>query len=467
MKNLAAKIRNVSFRNTIFAGYEKSILTHMKIVILNTSERTGGAAVAARRLLHALAKAGVDVEMLVRDRATKEEAVTSLNKGAWRRGVNFFRFLWERLVIFACNHFSRRNLFQVSIANTGLRVRRKALVQEADVIHLHWINQGFLSLKEIKRLVDSGKKVVWTLHDLWPATAICHYPGGCEKYQTGCSACPMLQPNSWVDLAKRVAQEKARIDWRQVTFVGCSDWIVQEARKSLWLRNARFMTIPNPIDTRLFRPMERRKARRELGLPEDKPLVLFAAAKLSDTRKGADLLLEACSRLVKDGEKDLEFVLLGNDSAKFASQVPFPVHILAYIADEPTLAMVYAAVDLFVIPSLEDNLPNTVMEAMACGTPCVGFRTGGIPEMIDHQVNGYVAASRDTDDLARGIHWTLHHPEPEKLSAACREKVLSHYEESVVAKKYIALYRNLTRDRKWNTNRRSPSSRSPITPSAG
>lgn len=417
----------------------------MKILILNTTEHTGGAAVAANRLLRALLCSGVSATMLVRDRATDDPAVVSLDRGAARRWLNFLYFVWERLVIYLCNRLSKRNLFQVSIANTGINIRRTAAFREADVIHIHWINQGFLSLDEIARIIASGKRVVWTLHDLWPATAICHYPGDCVKYRTDCSACPMMSENPLVDLAKRVARRKGKIDWRRVTFVGCSEWIARTASESVWLREARFVSIPNPIDTTLFRPIDRREARQRLGLPEEKRLILFAAAKLSDTRKGATFLLEACRLLAAEMEGEMEIILMGSDATELSALSPVPVRALGYISGAEKLAEAYSCADLFVIPSLEDNLPNTIMEAMTCGTPCVGFRTGGIPEMIDHEVNGYVADSRDSADLARGIAWVLRHPEPGNLSAACREKVMRCYQESVVAKKYIALYQEVTK----------------------
>lgn len=419
----------------------------MKILILNTAEHTGGAAVAANRLLRALLRQGVSALMLVRDRATDDPAVVSLDQGAVRRWLNFLYFVWERFVIYLCNRLSKRNLFQVSIANTGINIRRTAAFREADVIHIHWINQGFLSLDEIARIIASGKRVVWTLHDLWPATAICHYPGDCVKYRTDCSACPMMSENPLVDLAKRVARRKGKIDWRRVTFVGCSEWIARTASESVWLREARFVSIPNPIDTTLFRPIDRREARQRLGLPEEKRLILFAAAKLSDTRKGATFLLEACRLLAAEMEGEMEIILMGSDATELSALSPVPVRALGYISGAEKLAEAYSCADLFVIPSLEDNLPNTIMEAMTCGTPCVGFRTGGIPEMIDHEMNGYVAGSRDSVDLARGIAWVLRHPEPGNLSAACREKVMSAYQESVVAKKYIALYQKLIQEK--------------------
>ena len=183
------------------------------------------------------------------------------------------------------------------------------------------------------------------------------------------------------------------------------------------------------------------------GLNAEPEYSKLAAAKLSDTRKGAAFLLEACRLLAAEMEGELEIILMGSDAAELSALSPVPVRALGYISGAAELAVAYSCADLFVIPSLEDNLPNTIMEAMACGTPCVGFRTGGIPEMIDHEVNGYVATSRDSADLARGIAWVLRHPEPGNLSAACREKVMRCYQESVVAKKYIALYQKLIQEK--------------------
>ena len=167
----------------------------MKVLILNTSERTGGAAVAANRLMHALCKQGVEAKMLVRDKLSDDERVISVNQSWFQRRLNFLRFVWERLVIFLCNKLNRKDLFRVSIANTGVNVAAHPLVKEADVIHLHWINQGFLSLKGLRQLIATGKPIVWTMHDLWPATAICHSPGDCASYQTASAHCAFTVPH--------------------------------------------------------------------------------------------------------------------------------------------------------------------------------------------------------------------------------------------------------------------------------
>lgn len=399
----------------------------MKIVIINTSECTGGAAVAAGRLGKALQQAGIQVDKLVR-------------KDTW---LNRFRFYWERLIIFLCNHLNRKNLFAVSIANTGTDLSENSLIKEADIIHLHWINQGFLSMSDLGKLIDSGKPIVWTLHDLWPATAICHYPDECKKYQSECSLCPLQVTGSLFDLANWIYNRKMRIGLNKIHFVGCSKWITEMAQKSSLLEGASFASIPNPIDISVFKPLSKDDSRDRFHLSEGKFLLLFAAAKLSDRRKGAAYLIEACSVLKQYYADKIEIVLMGNGSEELCQALPFKVNSLGYISDTSTMVAAYSCADLFVIPSLEDNLPNTIMESMACGTPCVGFATGGIPEMIDHCVNGYIANYKDANDLANGIQWVLEHKDRQSLSDACVKKVRESYTEEVVAKQYMALYKEL------------------------
>lgn len=415
----------------------------MNLLLLNTSERTGGAAVAANRLMVALQKAGIGCRMLVRDKKTSNSDVLSVNCSFIAPKVNFVRFAWERFIIFLSNKLSRKNLFQVSIANTGTDISELSIVKKADILHLHWINQGFLSLNDIERLIESGKPLVWTMHDLWPATGICHYPDTCLRYQTECRDCPMQIGLPLLDLAKRTYQKKGEIDFSSVTFVGCSEWITAQARTSKLLKNARFISIPNPIDTSVFRPIDKHEARTFFNLPTDKYLLLFAAAKLSDTRKGAAYLVEAC-HLLKDTYKEkIEIVLMGNSSQELAETLPFKVNSLGYISDAGAMVSAYASADMFIIPSLEDNLPNTIMESMASGTPCVGFDTGGIPEMINHRLNGYVAKYKDSEDLASGIRWIIENSQKMNLSEGCVRKVHGNYTEAIISQKYIALYSSL------------------------
>lgn len=396
----------------------------MKIAIINTSERTGGAAVAAERLGNALKKSGIQVDKLVW-------------KDTW---LNRFRFYWERLIIFLCNHLNRKNLFAVSIANTGTDLSEDSLVKEADIIHLHWINQGFLSLRDIEKLVKLNKPIVWTMHDMWPCTGICHHARDCEKFQTRCESCFFLESKN-KDLSTSVFDKKLSLYKNaNITFVGCSQWLANRAKKSYLLRGNTVLSIPNPIDTEVYHPIEQDMARELLGLPSEKKLLLFGALNVTDKRKGIDYLIEALN-IIK--MQDMELVVFGQVKDDIRGLFPVPIHSMGYLSDESKIVTLYNAVDMFITSSLEENLPNTIMESMACGTPCVGFATGGIPEMIDHRVNGYIANYKDANDLANGIQWVLEHKDRQSLSDACVKKVRESYTEEVVVKQYMALYKEL------------------------
>ena len=221
----------------------------MRVLIVNTSERTGGAAVAASRLMEALNNNGVKAKMLVRDKETDRLTVAAV-PGQKRMQLCF---LWERLVVWLKLHLKREHLFDVDIANCGADITQLPEFQEADVIHLHWINQGMLSLKGIRNILDTGKPVVWTMHDIWPATAICHVALDCRHFEQQCSHCRLLPDGGGDnDLAAQIWQRKERmLSGRQVTFVACSEWLASEARKSGLLQGQQVERIPNPIDTHL------------------------------------------------------------------------------------------------------------------------------------------------------------------------------------------------------------------------
>ena len=410
----------------------------MRVLIVNTSERTGGAAVAANRLMKALNNNGVKAKMLVRDKETDALTVVGLPKSP----MLHWHFLWERFVIFCRLHFSRKHLFEIDIANAGSDITKLREFQEADVIHLHWINQGMLSLNGIRKVVQSGKPVVWTMHDVWPATAICHLTLGCHYFVNRCANCKYLPGGGGSnDLASRIWQKKQQMQADgNIYYVACSRWLESEAKSSALLKGQKITSIPNPIDTHLYKKGNKLEARQRLGLPLDKKLILFASQRVTNANKGMSYLIEACRQL-GDLMKDLcEVVILGGHAEEVVEQLPMKAHPLGYVNDEQRVIDVYNAADVFVLPSLSENLPNTIMEAMACGVPCVAFRVGGIPEEIDHQKNGYVAVYRDAADLAKGIAWVLQEADYESLSQQAVHKVTQCYSQQNVALKYLDVY---------------------------
>lgn len=385
----------------------------MKVVLINT-KTPGGAYVACQRLYHALQKQGVEVSFV------------GIKSTKWN-------FLWERFCIWVANQFSRKNLFAISIANTGTDISKLPEVQEADIIHLHWINQGGLSLKNIQQLQSLGKPIVWTMHDMWPFTGICHHANDCRNYEQVCLSCPKAADI----LAKKTFIAKQQI-WENISLVGCSRWIASLATNSSLSKACMVTSIPNPIDITIFSPVPKEEARKRLGLSMEKKYILFGAVNSTAAEKGLQYLLEADLCLQSE---DVCYLVVGLNGTKVIEHLHRQGVDLGYITDEHQKALVYSAADVYVTPSLAENLPNMIMEAMACGTPCVGFEIGGIPEMIDHKQNGYVAHYKDAQDLAAGIDWVL--SAKNDLGAAARKKVETAYAEPIVANQYIALYQSL------------------------
>jgi glycosyltransferase involved in cell wall biosynthesis len=416
----------------------------MKILLINKSDRTGGAAVACMRLFRAHQKNKLTVNVLVQEKLLDEPAVISTTTGWISRKINFLRFAWERLLLLY-NIGKRENLFAFSPANTGENIAKVTAVQQADILHLHWFNQGFLSLKSLRQLIKLKKPIIWTLHDMWAFTGGCHYSGNCSFYKKKCGFCHFLKNADEFDLSSRVFQKKRKLlENADMTIVTCSKWLADKAKESSLLTKFEIVNIPNPIDTEIFAPKNKLEARKALNLPADKKLILFGAANVLDKRKGIGYLVDAVELLIEKNPEHAnktELVLFGKSNQDISGLFELKINQLNHISSTIDLVNVYNACDLFVLPSLEDNLPNTVMEAMACGVPVVAFHTGGLPEMVEHQKTGYLAEFKNETDFANGINWVLVHANSEFLAENCRNKTLTEYSESVVSAKYQEVYR--------------------------
>ena len=312
-----------------------------------------------------------------------------------------------------------------------------------DIINLHWIGHGFLPIEFLKKL---NKPLVWTLHDMWAFTGGCHYSQTCDRYQAQCGKCPQLNSHSDWDLSRWVWQRKAR-SWQDLnlTVVTPSVWLKRCAIASSLFKEIPVEVIPNGLDTVVYKPIERQIARSILNLPLDRHLILFGAGYASDPRKGFSYLEAALECLSSQQySQPLEAVIFGGSAPETSSSIGLKVHYLGKLRDDTTLALAYAAADVFVVPSLQDNLPNTVMEALACGTPCVAFDIGGMPDMIEHQQNGYLAQPYETDDLAQGIGWVLRDRERHhRLSQRARAKVEEAFTLQHQATQYFLLYQSI------------------------
>jgi glycosyltransferase involved in cell wall biosynthesis len=224
--------------------------------------------------------------------------------------------------------------------------------------------------------------------------------------------------------------------------VAPSQWMAESVKRSKLLADRKVQQIPNTLDTEVFKPYDKLAARETLGLSKDQLLILsgFMPSK-NDKHKGTPYLLDTLSQLSK--KTNCELLVFGNRDEHTMPDFPIKTNFLGTINEEERLALAYSAADVFISPSLEDNLPNTVMESLACGTPVVAFKTGGIPDMVQHQYNGYLADYQSAADLAKGIDWVFHHPEPEKLGMNARNTVLSQFSEAIIAQKHLELYQSL------------------------
>lgn len=394
----------------------------MNILLINTYKH-GGAGIACRRLQEALTSQGHEVSLL-----TQEDI-----GGKWP-------FYAERLSFLPFEK-DKSVRFSFSLANFGTDISQHPLVQKADVINLHWVNQGFLSLKNIRQLAATGKPLFWTLHDMWAFTGGCHYSRGCRNFEQECGNCNYLHCPSARDLSHRIWQRKKKLFPENLKIITCSEWLAGEARRSGLFRNSTVQAIPNPINTDVFKPLEdsaRQQVRAEMGIAPGVHLLLFVAMKVSEERKGFRFLLEALDWLKANTHLPLEILVLGKAEPEALAAIPYPVHPLGLVSDTALLTQYYGLADVFAIPSLEDNLPNTVMESLACGTPVVGFETGGIPEMVEHHNNGVIVPQGNGKELGQAIHYLL--SDPQRMAdfrMAARNKVLESYAFKAVEARYI------------------------------
>ena len=421
----------------------------MKVTLINTSDAGGGAPAACLRLLKALHTQKVEAKLLVQYKKTGEKRVQGIVTGLFSRLRAKFDFLCERLPFIFFHERDKSVRFAFSRANAGKSIKDEKWIKDADILHLHWTNSGFLSIADLKELVDTGKPIVWTLHDMWAFTGGCHYSGVCNHFINQCGDCYFLRDEEPNDISYDGWLRKAAMyaDAKNITFVACSQWLAGVAKQSSLLQNFRITSIPNPIDTTVFSPQDKVDTREKWHINPFAKIVLFGAANINDRRKGLKYLIEALGILKTDyPETDfIEVVIFGKNKLFDVSQLPFRAHAFDLITSQQELAEIYSLADVFVTPSLEDNLPNTVMEAMSCGTPVVAFNTGGLPEMIDHLQNGYLAEFKSAAEFAEGIFEILYSDSEKNLSVNARNKVLENYNNEKVARQYIEVYKSLVK----------------------
>jgi glycosyltransferase involved in cell wall biosynthesis len=408
----------------------------MKITLLSTSDSAGGAAIACIRLAEALLTYGHTVRVLVMEKKTSHTWIHEVAPA--RKQVD--GLLKDLQYAFNQKFQTKSGLLFSGNPWWGHQIHRHPAIVEADIINLHWINHGFLGLHDLQKLFALNKPVTWHLHDFWAFTGGCHYPANCENFVQACGSCPALKNKHPNDLSSDIWQQKAAFfAANPPMLVGASAWLTEQAAKSGLARHFRAVHIPNPINTAYYHPTDKAEVRKKLGLALNETYLLFAAMNTADVRKGFEYLKHALVRLKKEGKK-VQLLIAGKCAPDTLAALPFEGVLLGSLGPD-AMRMAYQAADLFVIPSLEENLPNTILESLACGTPVVGFDTGGIPEMVKPGINGALAATADADSLAAAIDALLD-PRDRPSVEACTTSVAA-YAPAQVAEQYTRIFTSL------------------------
>ena len=411
----------------------------MKILYLNGADIEGGAARAATRLLQGVHAQGVDARLHVQ-RKYGDDPLVDGPRSMLGKVMGFARPTLEHHIL-GITPGKVNGPYCAAFLPDSLSAYVKDLAP--DIVHLHWVAR-MMRLETLRRF---NVPIVWTMHDSWAFTGGCYLPLDCTRYRESCGRCPVLGSSREDDLSHRVWLRKKKA-WHDLdlTVVAPSSWMVTCAQESSLFRTTRIELIRNAIDVEIYKPVDKRAARDSLDLPQDKKLILFGAKDFAtDRNKGFHLLGQALHELSGSTWRDsVELVTFGALQPAPVPGLGLTTHNLGWFSDDVRLALLYSAADVFVLPSISESLGYTVMEAMACGTPCVAFNQGGVPDLIDHQHNGYLARAFEPADLARGITWVLEDDDRRQgLSLQARHRVERECTVGKVAERHVALYREL------------------------
>lgn len=431
----------------------------INIIQVNAYDIEGGAARAAYRIHRSLVDHGNELSIKSSMRVIYKQTDDVSVIGGLPRQNRFWADIHPRISRRLRRGFHTLNPAWHSYAwpNTGLRKELEKWHHEgkADLIHLHWMGDFTLSIEEIGSLT---MPLVWTLHDQWGFCGAEHYTrppqtgeteSGDRRYIAGYTPSSRPDDESGKDVTRRTWLRKKRAWRRPINIVTPSNWMARCARRSALMKEWPIKVIPYPIDLTTWAPLNQQQARAILHLPLDRPLVLFGAVGGTvDTRKGADLLLDSLQKLKTEVEGtalgQLELVVFGQSKPANQACLGFPIHYTGRLQDNVSLRMLYAAADVFVIPSRQDNLPNTGLEAHACGTPVVAFRSGGLVDIVDDRTTGALAEPFDTSSLANSLQWVLKNEERRRrLGDAARSRAELLWNPARVSTMYSDLYKGV------------------------
>ena len=420
----------------------------LKILFLNNTDSFGGAAIAAYRLFVDLRNSGVSVKMLVRDKSTNDPDVIScldfqrkgwigkLDKLIWKIKNRIRKQKWKK-------YPDRESVFLNDLDSISLLRAIRSI--DFDILHLHFVANRFLDLHELTKI---NKPTVWTLHDSWAFTGICHFFYDCNRYEKSCGCCPMLHSDNPNDFTNQIWKIKNKIYKKSdLHIVTPSKWLGGCAAKSSLFSGFSLSVIPNGINTQLYKPLPVSEARENIGLNADKCYLLFGAVNAtSDSNKGFDLLIDALKHLKIIDNKQIELLVFGAEQPSYELNFGFPTTYMGIIRDENKLVQIYNSADVVIVPSRSENFSNTILESLSCGTPVVGFDIGGNSDLIHHKQNGYLSNPFDTNDLVNGIVWCLGNNFDRNLSVTAQEGVEVEYSLMDSSNKYLCLYNKIVEE---------------------
>jgi hypothetical protein len=413
----------------------------MRILFFSTSEIQGGAARAVNRLHDEINSVqNFSSHILVKNKTSIDGTVSLNLSGKTTKTRSLFSSYSDRLIAKGIgaeqSGLVSSGLFGVGIDSLD-QLRKKA-----DVICLTWVMGGYLSINDIAKILSSGIPVVWRLSDMWPFTGGCHYSSGCMGFERSCNDCPQIDKKMFNFLSSFVLKKKNK-KWntKNLTLVAPSSWMQKMAKQSIVFKDINCRLIHTGVDLHTYKYNDQLVSRKHMGISTDKKVILFGAANAtSDRRKGFHYLVEALLILSK---KDYNFALAIFGSHSIPNELKHIEHfILGPISDDNSLMLAYNSADVFVAPSIEENLANTVLESLACSTPVVAFNIGGMSDMIDSGKNGYLAKSGDSKDLMKGLLEVLNSSN-EDLKINARKKAQSHFDSKKITKQYLDLFQEV------------------------
>ncbi|MBI3457926.1 MAG: glycosyltransferase family 4 protein [Candidatus Rokubacteria bacterium] len=406
----------------------------LSVLHLSTSDAIGGSSRSAYRVHAGLRRLGVRSRMVVRVKATRDPDVEPM-AGPVVGAADFLADGVTQLL-------SLQYLFYPS--SFLLRLRR--VFRDADIVQLYNTHGNYFAHTALP-LLARARPLVWRLSDMWPLTGHCAYSYGCDRWRSGCGACPLLGDYP------RLRRDTTALLWRikrraysacRLTVVTPSRWLAGLVGQSPLLGAFPVHVIPNGADPDIYRPRPRQAARASLGLPGAGRVILYSAFALTDRRKGYAVFREAMERLAARGERDLLVLVAGSGGERIATELPFAVHALGAVGDEAVMASAYAAADVFVLPTLAENFPNALLESFACGTPAVAFDVGGVSEVLAHMRTGYLVSDVEAAGLAGGIRHLLGDAELRAgMGRECRATVEREYTAAGEARRFLDLYREV------------------------